>query len=146
MLGAWIFNLFLGWKFIIFNLLSKRWIPKIRRILNFNPSTRLRQAAGNHWYCIRISWSDLHWLICLFPAGYCDTLWRVEGRHQLDVTRPSQLVLLWSPLQFVNFYIYVHYTVLKFQNRITRMMVALFGPHELSLIFSGGMCLELTSL
>ena len=28
----------------------------------------------------------------------------------------------------------------------TQTYVALFGPHELSLIFSGGMCLELTSL
>ena len=27
----------------------------------------------------------------------------------------------------------------------TQMYVALFGPHELSLIFSGGMCLELTA-
>ena len=28
----------------------------------------------------------------------------------------------------------------------TQTYVALFGPHELSLIFAGGMCLELTSL
>ena len=28
----------------------------------------------------------------------------------------------------------------------TQTYVALFGPHELSLIFAGGMCLEQTSL
>ena len=28
----------------------------------------------------------------------------------------------------------------------TQSYVALFGPYELSLIFAGGMCLELTSL
>ena len=41
---------------------------------------------------------------------------------------------------------HIYYTVLKFQNQITRTIVALFGLPELSLIFLGGMGIEVTSL
>ena len=45
------------------------------------------------------------------------------------------------------FYIMLFYPTIARKYFVkTQTYVALFGPHELSLIFSGGMCLELTSL
>ena len=106
---------------------------------------------------------DIYLLIYLYldSLDFCLNREKVHDNGNATFTfrpptyRPSEALLYFLPIILhkitlrrpYNTYIMLFYPTIARKYFVkTQTYVALFGPHELSLIFSGGMCLELSSL